>query len=256
LRRRRRRRRRRRALTPRGPPQKKHQPNRKNNRDKYENEDLIKHALPTDVWVHADGFSSPHGYIRVPFDPEVAAAAAAAAHKGAGTRKQAQPFIPPMPRIPQEVLDDCCQLVKEGSIKGCKESSLPMIYMPAANLKKTSDMETGAVGHWRDDCVLKCVVEKRDPAALKRLEKTKKEVYPDLAAERAAYDLSARGEKQAAERRRRDEDKAEREEKRRLDDLRSYKSLMGGGAMAEGATTNAEMREKYATAEDYEDDFM
>lgn len=168
------------------------------------------------------------------------------------------PYIPPIPDIPPEVLEDCCQLIKEGSIKGCKEASLPMIYMPAANLKKTSEMDVGAVGHHREDCVRKHVVLKRDPVALKRLEKTKKEAYPDLAAERAAFDASARGEKQAAERRRRDEEKSEREEKKRLDDLRSYKSLLGekSAAMAEGATTNAEMREKYKSAEDYEDDFM
>lgn len=207
------------------------------------------------MWVHADGFSSPHGYIRLPFDPEVAAAAAAAAQKG--TKRGEPPFIPPLPEIPPEVLEDCCQLIKEGSIKGCKEASLPMIYMPAANLKKTADMDTGAVGHWREDRVKKCVVARRDPAALRRLERTKEEVArPDLAGERAAFEAAARGERQAQERRRREEDKAGREEQRRLDDLRSYKTLLGGGAMAEGATTNAEMREKYASAEDYEDDFM
>jgi hypothetical protein len=163
-----------------------------------------------------------------------------------------------MPQIPPEVLEDCCQLIKEGSIKGCKESSLPMIYMPAANLKKTAEMETGAVGHWREDAVRKYTVQKRDPQTLKRLEKTKKEAYPDLAAERAAFDASARGEKQAAERQRREDEKAAKDEKRRLDDLRSYKSLLGekSAAMAEGATTNAEMGEKYKCAEDYEDDFM
>lgn len=225
-------------------------------KDKYENEDLIKYALPTDVWVHADGFSSPHGYIRLPFDPEVAAAAAAAAQKGAGVRKGVPPYIPPMPEIPAEVLEDCCQLIKEGSIKGCKEASLPMIYMPAANLKKTADMDTGAVGHWREDAVRRYVVQKRDPQALKRLEKTRREAYPDLAAERAAFDASARGERQAAERRRREDEKAEREEKRRLDDLRSYKSLQSGPGAAEGAMTNAEMGAKYSNAEEYEDDFM
>jgi hypothetical protein len=94
-----------------------------NPRDKYENEDLIKYALPTDVWVHADGFSSPHGYIRTPFDPEVAAAAAAAAAQKGGAKKGAPPFVPPVPEIPAEVLEDCCQLIKEGSIKGCKEAS-------------------------------------------------------------------------------------------------------------------------------------
>jgi hypothetical protein len=90
-------------------------------KDKYENEDLIKHALPNDVWVHADGFSSPHAYIRVPHSPEVAAAWAAAEQKGAGVKKGVPPYIPPMPAIPADVLEDACQLVKEGSIKGCKE---------------------------------------------------------------------------------------------------------------------------------------
>jgi hypothetical protein len=129
-----------------------------------------------------------------------------------------------------------------------------MIYMPAANLRKTADMETGAVGHWREDVVAKYVVQKKDAAALKRLEKTKKEVYPELAAERAAFASAARGTRQAVEKQRREEEKQEKEEKRRQEDLKSYRSLHGQGA--EGAVTNSEMRDKYATAEDYEDDFM
>jgi hypothetical protein len=134
-----------------------------------------------------------------------------------------------------------------------------MIYMPAANLRKTAEMETGAVGHWREDAVAKYVVAKKDPAALKRLEKTKREVYPDFAAEKAAFASLARGTRQANEKARREEEKQEKDERRRQLDLQSYKSLLGGGPggmMAEGAVTNAEMREKYSNAEEYEDDFM
>lgn len=34
-------------------------------RDKYENEDLIKYGLPTDVWFHVDDMSSAHVYLRL-----------------------------------------------------------------------------------------------------------------------------------------------------------------------------------------------
>ena len=34
--------------------------------DKYENEDLIKHSLPHDVWFHVDALSSAHVYLRPP----------------------------------------------------------------------------------------------------------------------------------------------------------------------------------------------
>ena len=33
--------------------------------DKYENEDLIKHAFPNDIWFHVDKFSSAHVYARI-----------------------------------------------------------------------------------------------------------------------------------------------------------------------------------------------
>jgi len=132
-----------------------------------------------------------------------------------------------------------------------------MIYMPAANLRKTSDMDTGAVGHWREDCVRRCVAGPRDAAALRRLRATRREeTRPDLAAERAAFDASARGERRAEEDRRREGERAERDERRRLDDLKGYKSLQGLGAGEGGALTNAEMAAKYANAEEYEDDFM
>jgi predicted ribosome quality control (RQC) complex YloA/Tae2 family protein len=35
-------------------------------KDKFENEELIKHAWPEDVWFHVDRESSAHVYIRLP----------------------------------------------------------------------------------------------------------------------------------------------------------------------------------------------
>ena len=34
-------------------------------RDKHENEDLIKHGWPEDVWFHVDKVSSAHVYLRL-----------------------------------------------------------------------------------------------------------------------------------------------------------------------------------------------
>lgn len=35
-------------------------------KDKYENEDLIKYGLPTDLWFHVNDMSSAHVYLRLP----------------------------------------------------------------------------------------------------------------------------------------------------------------------------------------------
>ena len=35
-------------------------------KDKFENEDLIKHAWPEDIWFHVDKLSSAHVYLRLP----------------------------------------------------------------------------------------------------------------------------------------------------------------------------------------------
>lgn len=35
-------------------------------RDKFENEELIKHMWPEDVWFHVDDLSSAHVYLRLP----------------------------------------------------------------------------------------------------------------------------------------------------------------------------------------------
>jgi len=57
-------------------------------------EDLIKYALPQDIWFHVDKLSSAHVYLRLPES------------------------ISSWEVIPEPLLVDCAQLVKANSIEG------------------------------------------------------------------------------------------------------------------------------------------
>uniref|UniRef100_H3C503 Coiled-coil domain-containing protein 25 n=1 Tax=Tetraodon nigroviridis TaxID=99883 RepID=H3C503_TETNG len=141
-------------------------------KDKYENEDLIKYGWPEDIWFHVDKLSSAHVYLRLP--------------KGQTIND-----------IPPEVLIDCAQLVKNNSIQGCKMNNISVVYTPWANLKKTGDMDVGQIGFHRQKDVKTVAVEKKINEIVNRLEKTKAERYPDLAAEKESRDTEERNEKKA-----------------------------------------------------------
>ena len=84
-------------------------------KDKFENEDLIKYGWPEDVWFHVDNLSSAHVYVRL----------------APGKT---------MDDIPEDVVRDCAQLVKENSIEGVKKASVTVIYTPWSNLRKDGSM--------------------------------------------------------------------------------------------------------------------
>jgi hypothetical protein len=196
-------------------------------RDKYENEGLIKYSLPVDVWFHVDALSSAHVYLRIPEGVDLA-------------------------DIPPDPLEDAAQLVKANSIQGCKLNNLDIVYTPAANLKKTQSMDVGQVGYYDEKAVKKCKVAKKDNDIVNRLNRTKREEAPDLEAEREAWDREQRGKARAVATAQRAEEKAAKEEKKREQELMSYKNVM----REEDMVTVADMRAKYQTPEDYEEDFM
>ncbi|KAF7293804.1 NFACT-R-1 domain-containing protein [Mycena chlorophos] len=132
-------------------------------KDKVENEDLIKYALPTDIWFHVDKLSSAHVYLRLPEDASPAMSWEA---------------------IPVPLLTDCAQLVKANSIEGNKKDNLTIIYTPADNLKKTGDMAVGQVSFHNDKRVKRVHVPKRENPIVNRLTKTKVERVVDHEAER------------------------------------------------------------------------
>uniref|UniRef100_A0A096M3T4 Coiled-coil domain-containing protein 25 n=1 Tax=Poecilia formosa TaxID=48698 RepID=A0A096M3T4_POEFO len=141
-------------------------------KDKYENEDLIKYGWPEDIWFHVDKLSSAHVYLRMPKGKTI-------------------------DDIPPEVLVDCAQLVKNNSIQGCKMNNINVVYTAWANLKKTGDMDVGQIGFYKQKEVKIVAVEKKINEIVNRLEKTKEERFPDLAAEKEARDQEERNEKKA-----------------------------------------------------------
>uniref|UniRef100_A0A8C8I274 Coiled-coil domain-containing protein 25 n=1 Tax=Oncorhynchus tshawytscha TaxID=74940 RepID=A0A8C8I274_ONCTS len=168
---------------------------------------------------HVDKLSSAHVYLRMP--------------KGLTIED-----------IPKEVLIDCAQLVKNNSIQGCKMNNINVVYTPWANLKKTGDMDVGQIGFHRHKEVKVVAVEKKVNEIVNRVEKTKDERYPDLAAEKESRDREERNEKKAQIQDLKKKEKDDIKKKRELEELKSYSSLMTSDNM----TTNEDGNDS--------DDFM
>lgn len=182
-------------------------------KDKYENESLIKYGLPEDCWFHVDDLSSAHVYLRL---------------------KPGQT----MDDIPEDCLTECCSLVKANSIQGCKKSSVYIVYTRWKNLKKTASMVDGQVGYHRPENVRRVKIEKNN-TIVRQLEKTKKELYPDLAKEQQDRMDEIQAQKKAQ---RREEDKAkklEELERARYKEERSYDRIMGDDKMTSNTGESA-----------------
>lgn len=152
--------------------------------DKHENEDLIKWGWPEDVWFHVDKVSSAHVYLRLAPGQTI-------------------------DDIPNSVLDDACQLVKANSIMGNKMNDIDIVYTMWGNLKKTAGMEAGQVAFHKDKDVRKVRVAKRSNEIVNRLNKTKKESFPDLRIERETRDRLEREDKKKLLREKREKEKEE-----------------------------------------------
>ena len=121
---------------------------------------------------------------------------------------------------------DCAHLVKANSIQGWKRDNVNVVYTPWPNLKKTADMDVGQIGFHRQKDVKIVTVEKKVNGILNRLEKTKTEWFPDLAAEKECRDREERNEKKAQIQEMKKREKEEMKKKREMDELGSYSSLM------------------------------
>ncbi|CAI2348734.1 unnamed protein product [Caenorhabditis sp. 36 PRJEB53466] len=112
-----------------------------------ENERLLRMEFSDDVWFHVENLSSAHVYLRMPRGMSIET-------------------------IPEQLLEECCQLAKKNSISGCKLDSVSIVYTIKANLKKEKGMADGQVGFHKVHLVRKRKTDKNNGIA-KRLEKTR-----------------------------------------------------------------------------------
>lgn len=197
-------------------------------KDKYENELLIKHGWDNDVWFHVDKMSSAHVYLRLK-DGEA------------------------IESIPEDVLEDCAQLVKHNSIEGNKVGNVAVVYTYWSNLKKTGDMDVGQVSFHRPGDVRRLVVEKRQNEILNRLNRSKTESFPDLAKEKILRmkELNRRARENSKKLMEQDNELREelREERQKEKEARSYDRMH----KPEKMTSNKDLRQDF---NEFEDDFM
>eukprot|EP00298_Acanthocystis_sp_HF-20_P026545 c431_g1_i1.p1 GENE.c431_g1_i1~~c431_g1_i1.p1 ORF type:complete len:213 (+),score=93.47 c431_g1_i1:24-662(+) len=196
-------------------------------KDKFENEDLIKWGWPEDVWFHVSNLSSAHVYLRLP--------------KGYTIQN-----------IPDAVLQDALQLVKANSIEGCKKDSVPVVYTPWANLKKTASMEVGQVSFHSDKEVITIKEVTKNNETVKRLKKSKNEVTPNYEEERTARDNKEKKEKRIVAQEAKRKEKEEIDKKREEARGKSYDLMMDTDLMK----SNAEYKEANVGVQQYEEDFM
>ncbi|TPX42486.1 hypothetical protein SeMB42_g01462 [Synchytrium endobioticum] len=197
-------------------------------KDKFENEELIKYGFEEDVWFHVDKLSSAHVYLRQA--------------KGASWED-----------IPEALLQDLAQLTKANSIEGNKKDNVTIIYTPWPNLKKTAGMETGQVSFHRDKLVKRIHVPTRVNAIINRLNKTKIEKEPDLAAEKINRQRQDRVDGREADKKKRQEERAEKDAKRVQEEARSYASAM----QAKNMKSNRQRAvDESVSVQELEDGFM
>lgn len=104
--------------------------------------------------------------------------------------------------------------------------------------------QAGQVAFHKDKDVRKVRVAKRSNEIVNRLNKTKKEYFPDLRIERETRDRLEREDKKKLLREKREKEKEEEKKKKEEAELRSYSTLM----KAENMTTNKDGNDS--------DDFM
>jgi len=139
--------------------------------DSNENDKLIEHGWATDIWFHVDSLSSAHVYLRLPLSTAMAV--------------DCNHEI--MDLVPDNVIEDMCQLVKNNSIEGCKKPWVSVVYTPHSNLRKEESMKEGSVSfHNKEHRKLRKTEKNKE--IVKQLEKTKREGNPDLGQERLEHE--------------------------------------------------------------------
>lgn len=128
-------------------------------KDKIENDPLIKHSNPRNLWFHVDKHSSAHLYLDL---------------KDEERMKKFEDL-----QLEDELVDQVAQLTKANSIKGNKLNNVTIIYTPVDNLISDGSMDIGTVTFKNAKKIKRVNVSKKDNTVLNKLNKTKTEITTD-----------------------------------------------------------------------------
>lgn len=126
-------------------------------RDKIENDPLIRHSHPKNLWFHVDNYSLAHVYLQLT-EEEIL------------SWKQFELF-----QVNDDVLTQMAQLVKANSIKANKLNNITVIYTTVENLHTDGLMDTGTVTFKNPKLVKRIKVVKKANEIINKLNKTKTE---------------------------------------------------------------------------------
>ncbi|KAF3308043.1 hypothetical protein TWF173_001977 [Orbilia oligospora] len=196
-------------------------------KDKVENEELIKHGWDEDVWFHADKLSSAHIYLRL--------------SEGASWED-----------IPEDLLTDLAQLTKANSIEGNKKDNVAIIYTPWSNLRKDGSMAVGQVSFKDPKKVKRITVVQRQNPIVNRLNKTKREEYPDLYQQKEDHLREIKKRERIAQQNRKKQEKQVEQERQdiKFQKDHAYDAWNDDSAVAGSSNQHGQ------SYEDFEDDFM
>ncbi|RVD81260.1 uncharacterized protein DFL_009130 [Arthrobotrys flagrans] len=196
-------------------------------KDKVENEELIKHGWDEDVWFHADKLSSAHIYLRL--------------REGDSWED-----------IPEDLLTDLAQLTKANSIEGNKKDNVAIIYTPWSNLRKDGSMAVGQVSFKDPKKVKRITVIQRQNPIVNRLNKTKREEYPDLYQQKEDHLREIRKRERIAQQERKKEEKKVEQERQEIKYQKDHAYDEWNDDSARAGSSNQHGQ----SYEDFEDDFM
>lgn len=157
------------------------------------------------------------------------------------------PFGKGIDDIPEDVLEDCMQLVKHNSIQGDKLPSCTIVWTPWTNLNKTPSMDVGQVA-FHDENLAQKKIAQRNAKIYKALEKTKVQKNVDLQAQREARDKSDRIAAKKEKERLKNLEKEQKQSNLKADDILHYKDVMKENKMHSNKTKQ--------DIKQIEDDFM
>ncbi|EME28775.1 uncharacterized protein Gasu_38240 [Galdieria sulphuraria] len=152
--------------------------------------------------------------------------------------------------IPSNILEDCAQLVKYNSIEGNKLHSVVVVYTSWSNLKKTGDMDVGQVGFKDRKSVKTITVERRKNDIINRLEKSKREAFPNLAQEKEDHEREHILKRKQAFKEQLKAEKLQRQEQELRRQELSYSRIM----VEDNMTSNKDLES--STFEEYEESFL